>query len=99
MGSGSFRQEQDKTAFESLQAAADQSLINFPLDDVTSWAPATTKGMCVCVKAQKYCTSGMRCVFGPMHLAYKHSRLYFLVCVCGCEYRSQIQLSLLFIGL
>lgn len=49
MGSGSFRQEEDKTAFESLQAAADQSLINSPLDDVTSWAPATTKGMCVCV--------------------------------------------------
>ena len=47
MGSGSFRQEEDKTAFESLQAAADQSLINSPLDDVTSWAPANTKGMCV----------------------------------------------------
>lgn len=48
MGSGSFRQEEDKTAFESLEACADQSLINSPLDDVTSWVPAATKGMCVC---------------------------------------------------
>lgn len=39
---------EDKTAFESLQAAADQPLINFPVDDVTSRAPATTKGVCVC---------------------------------------------------
>lgn len=49
MGSASLRQEQDKTAFESLQAAADESLIKSPLDDVTSWSPATIKGVYVCV--------------------------------------------------
>lgn len=52
MGSGSLRLQGDKTAFQSFQLAADHSLINLSADDVTSRAPAATKGhvcLCVCV--------------------------------------------------
>lgn len=78
MGSGSFRREEDKTAFESLQAAADQPLINFPVDDVTSRAPATTKGMCVCV-AQKILYLRV-CVRVRAPGLCMHSRLLFTGC-------------------
>lgn len=101
MGSGSFRQEEDKTAFESLQAAADQSLINSPVDDVTSWAPAMTKGMCVCV-CMKACTGthapkksvSQGCVWIHAPGLCVHLRIYMLF-LCSVNNESQIQLSLL----
>lgn len=92
MGSGSFRREEDKTAFESLQAAADQPLINFPVDDVTSRAPATTKGMCVC--CPKNTVSQGVCSGPCTWLVYA---LETLIYGMWCDYRSQIQLSLLFL--
>lgn len=93
MGSGSFKQDEDKTVFESLLAAADQLLINSPLDDVTSWAPGTTKltkGMCVCVHGgvhrhpwPKYCMAQMQCVFGSI-LVYALETICCCVCACMC---------------
>lgn len=66
MGSGSLRQERDKTAFESLQAAADHSLIkNPPLDDVTSWSPATRKGMSVWEGQKNTVISSTACAPAP----------------------------------
>lgn len=90
MGSGSFRREEDKTAFESLQAAADQPLINFPVDDVTSRAPATTKGVCVLPK--KYCISG--CVFGSVHLACVCTRDSYFVDVVRLQVANPIEFIL-----
>ena len=100
MGSWSFKQEEDKTAFESLLAAADQLLINSPLDDVTSWAPGTTKltkGMCVCVHRGVHRHSwpkilyrtDVACVWFHTPGLCMHLRLYcILLCVyvwMGCE--------------